>query len=209
MNCKIIGYDLKSLEVELQPSESFYCEKGAIIYHEGGIEKDVRLLNKGITDVLKRKLSGESVFIVELTNKSHKPQKLMLAGKMGLLPLDLKLFPGGIICRKGYYVASTQQQDFDFSLNLSSLISGTGLIMQKISGNGTVFLDAFGTAILLEVAHNDAVFVDEKSFICMDANAQNQMQSSFSGRGLLGGEGLTMFRVQGPARVYVNSVNVS
>jgi len=68
MNCKIIGYYLKSLEVELQSSESFYYEKGAIIYHE--------------------------------------------------------------------------------------------------------------------------------SFICIDANAQNQMESSFSGGGLLGGEGLTMFRVQ-------------
>jgi len=208
MNCKIIGYDLKSLEVELQPSESFFCEKGAIIYHEGGIEKNVKLLNKGITDVLKRKLSGESIFLVELTNRSHKPQKLMLAGKMGLLPLDLKQYPGGIICRKGYYVASTKELDIDFSLNLSSLISGTGLIMQKLSGNGTVFLDSFGSAILLDVAQNDSVFVDEKSFICMDANAQNQMESSFSGRGLLGGEGLTMFRIQGPARVYVNSVNI-
>jgi uncharacterized protein (AIM24 family) len=209
MNCKIIGYDLKSLEVELQPSERFFCEKGAIIYHDGGIEKNVKLLNKGIADMLKRKLSGESIFLVELTNRSHKPQKLMIAGKMGLLPMDLKQFPRGILCRKGYYVASTFEVDIDFSLNLSSLISGTGLIMQKISGDGTVFLDSFGSAILLDVACNDTVFVDEKSFICMDANAQNQMTSSFSGKGLLGGEGLTMFRIQGPAKVYVNSVNTT
>ena len=207
MNCKVIGYDLKSLEVELQPSERFFCEKGAVIYHEGGIEKNVKLLNKGITDVLKRKLSGESLFLVELTNKLYKPQKLMIAGKMGLLPLDLKQFPNGIICRKGYYVASTKELEIDFSLNLSSLISGTGLIMQKISGNGTVFLDSFGSPILLEVAYNDSVYVDEKSFICADANAGNRIESSFSGKGLLGGEGLTMFRFQGPAQVYVNSVN--
>ena len=207
MNCKIVGYDFKSLEVELQPSESFFCEKGAIIYHEGGIEKNVKLLNKGITDVLKRKLSGESLFLVELTNRIHKPQKLMIAGKMGILPLDFNQFPGGILCRKGYYIASTKELDIDFSLNLSSLISGTGLIMQKISGTGTAFLDSFGTAILLEVAQNDSVYVDEKSFICIDANAQSRMESSFSGRGLLGGEGLTMFRIHGPAKVYVNSVN--
>ena len=208
MNCKVIGYDMKSLEVELQPEESFFCEKGAIIYHEGGFEKNVRVLNKGITDMLKRKLSGESIFLVELTNKLYRPQKLMLAGKMGMLPLDLKQFPSGIICRKGYYIASTKELDMDFSLNLSSLISGTGLIMQKISGNGTVFLDSFGSATLLNVAHSDSVYVDEKSFICMDANAQNRMEPSFSARGLLGGEGLTMFRIQGPASVYVNSVNV-
>ena len=207
MNCKVIGYDMKSLEVELQPQEQFFCEKGAIIYHEGGIEKNVKVLNKGIADMLKRKLSGESIFLVELTNRSHKPQKLMLAGKMGMLPLDLKQFPNGILCRKGYYIASTKELDIDFSLNLSSLISGTGLIMQKISGDGTVFLDSFGSAILLNVEYNDSIYVDEKSFICMDANAQSRMEASFSGKGLLGGEGLTMFRVKGPASVYVNSVN--
>ena len=207
MNCKIIGYDLKSLEVELQPEERFFCEKGAIIYHEGGIEKNVKLLNKGIADMLRRKLSGESVFLVELTNRSHKPQKLMVAGKMGLLPLDLKQFSNGIICRGGYYVASTTELEIDFSLNLSSLISGTGLIMQKLSGNGTVFLDSFGSSILLNVDYNDSIYVDEKSFICMDANIQNRMEPGFSGKGLLGGEGLTMFRIQGPAKVYVNSIN--
>jgi len=207
MNCKIIGYDLKSLEVELQSSERFFCERGAIIYHEGGIEKNIKLLNKGIADVLKRKLSGESVFLVELTNKENIPQKLMVAGKMGLLPIDLKRFPNGILCRKGYYVASTTELDIDFSLNLSSLISGTGLIMQKVTGNGTVFLDSFGSAIQLNVAYNDSIYVDEKSFICMDANAQNQMEASFSGRGLLAGEGLTMFRIYGPASVYINTVN--
>jgi uncharacterized protein (AIM24 family) len=207
MNCKIIGYDLKSLEVELQSAESFFCEKGAIIYHEGGIEKNVKVLNKGLANVLKRAVSGESVFLVELTNRLHKPQKLMIAGKMGLLPVDLKQFPNGVISRKGYYVASSTELDIDFSLNLSSMIGGTGLVMQKISGNGTVFLDAFGSAILLNVAHGDTMYVDEKSFICMDANAQNRRESGFSGKGFLAGEGISMFRIHGPAQVYVNSVN--
>jgi uncharacterized protein (AIM24 family) len=79
--------------------------------------------------------------------------------------------------------------------------------MQKISGEGTVFLDSIGSAICLDVAHSDSIFVDEKSFLCMDAYAQSRMSSSFSGKGLLGGEGLTMFQIKGPAKVYVNSVN--
>lgn len=207
MNCKIVGYDFKSLEVELQARENFYCEKGAIIYHEGGIDKNIKVLGKGVVGGLKRMISGESLFLVELTNQIHKPQKLMIAGKSGLLAIDLKGFPNGIICRKGYYVASSKELNIDFSLNLSSLLSGTGLIMQKLSGSGTVFLDSFGSAILLNVAANDSVYVDEKSFICIDANAQSRIESAFSGKGLLGGEGLSMFRIHGPASVYINSVN--
>jgi uncharacterized protein (AIM24 family) len=207
MNCKAIGYDFKSLEVQLQPSERFFCERGALIYHEGGIEKRLKVIDKGITGILKRTLSGESMFLVELLNTSSAVRKLMVAGKMGLLPVELKLYPGGIICRKGFYIASSKEVDIDFSLNMSSFISGTGLMMQKISGDGTGFLDSIGSAVCLDVACGDSVFVDEKSFLCMDANAQSRMSSSFSGRGLLGGEGLTMFQIGGPARIYVNSVN--
>jgi uncharacterized protein (AIM24 family) len=208
MNCKIIGYDFKSLEVELQPSEKFFCERGAIIYHEGGIDKNARMLDKGLTGMLKRTLSGESLFMVEMTNIDRRAHKLMVAGKMGILPIDMKNFAGGIICRKGYYIASSKNVDVDFSLNLSSLISGTGLIMQKITGEGTVFLDSVGSAICLNVGNGESIFVDEKSFICIDGRAQNQLSSNFSGRGFLGGEGLSMFQIQGPATVYVNSVNV-
>ncbi|OAV69582.1 hypothetical protein Barb6XT_00394 [Bacteroidales bacterium Barb6XT] len=207
MNCKIIGYDFKSLAVELNPAEYFYCEKGAVIYHEGGIEKNLKVLDKGLGGILKRKLSGESIFLMELFNQSKNTQKLMVAGKMGMLPIDLKTVGGQIICRNGYYIASTKNVDVDFSLNLSSWISGTGLVMQKISGDCTVFLDSIGSAYRLDVAFGDSVYVDEKSFICIDGNAESRISSEFSGKGLLGGEGLTMFRITGPATVYVNSVN--
>jgi hypothetical protein len=55
MNCKITGYDYKGLEVELNPSERFFCEKGALVYHEAGIEKDVRVMDKGLSGLLKRR----------------------------------------------------------------------------------------------------------------------------------------------------------
>ncbi|MDR1336133.1 MAG: AIM24 family protein [Tannerella sp.] len=207
MNCKIIGYDLKSLEVELNAADRFYCERGAIIYHEGGIDKKVKMMNKGLTGLLKRTLSGESLFIVELVNNATTGRKLMVAGKLGILPVDLAAFPAGIICRKGFYIASSRDVNIDFSLNLSSLIGGTGLILQKISGSGTVFLDSMGSAICLNVPYGDTVFVDEKSFLCIDAAAQSQLSANFSGRGFLGGEGLSMYQIQGPAKVYINSVN--
>jgi uncharacterized protein (AIM24 family) len=131
----------------------------------------------------------------------------MVAGKMGLLAVDLKQFPNGIICRKGFYVASSKEVDIDFSLNLSSLIGGTGFVMQQISGEGTVFLDTIGSALCLSVAREESIFIDEKSFICIDGNAKSQISTNFSGKGLLGGEGLSMFKIQGATKVYVNSVN--
>lgn len=207
MNVKIIGYDLKCLQVDLYQNEEFFCEKGAIIYYEGGINKELIAFDKGIGGILKRKISGESIFILKLSNKITKSQRLLVAGKSGLLPINMADFNGQILCRSGYYVASNKNIDIDFSFNLSSLISGIGLIMQKIKGDGTVFLDSFGSAVKIEVAANESIFVDEKSLICIDYNSSNRMQSSFSGTGFLGGEGLTMLQITGPSIVYVNSVN--
>ena len=141
MNCKIVGYDFKSLEVLLEQGDAFFCERGAIVYHEDGIEKNVKNV------------------------------------------------------------------DIDFSLNLSSLISNSTLILQKISGAGTVFLDSVGSSVFIDVKAGTSVYVDEKHFLCINAGAINQLNSTFSGRGFLAGEGLSMYQISGPAKVYVTTQN--
>ena len=208
MNCKITGYDFKCLEVLLEPGDTFFCERGAIVYHEDGIDKNVKVVDKGLTGLLKRKLSGESIFLVELYNRSNSMKKLLISGKMGILPIDLNQFNGSIICRAGYYLASSKNVDVDFSLNLSSLISNSRLILQKITGTGTVFLDSYGTSINLDVKAGTSVIVDEKHFLCINSNAINQLRSTFSGKGFLAGEGLSMYEISGPATVYVTSHNI-
>ena len=209
MNVKLVGHDLNCLHIELAQNEQFFCEKGAIIYYEEGINSSLKVLDNGVMGMIKRKLSGESIFMMELRNTSATIKKLVLAGRLGLLPVNLKNMNGGIICRGGKYVASSDKVDIDFKLNMTSLIGGTGLIMQKITGHCTVFLDAIGSPITLDLKAGDAVLVDEKSFICMSAHMQNQASPHFSGANMLGGEGLSMLRIAGPGTVYLNSVNTS
>jgi uncharacterized protein (AIM24 family) len=205
MNCKIVGYDYKSLEVELNSVEKFFCEKGALVYHEDGIEKKIKVIDKGLGGMLKRKISGESIFLVELSNQSNTVKKMLIAGKLGLLPVDLKSFGGEIVCRAGCYVASNRNVDLSFSLNLSSLISNLQLALQKISGDATVFLDSIGSAVRLDVKAGSSVYVDEKHFICINGSSIGNLQSTFSAKGFFGGEGLSMYNITGPATVYVST----
>ena len=208
MNCKAIGYDMKSLQVELQHGETFYCERGAIIYYEDGLNVKLNLLEAGIGNLLKRAMSGESPAHLEINNNSGRMRKLMVAGKVGLLPLDLKAWPGGIVCRGGYYIASTGKVDFDFKLSLSSFIGGTGPAFQKLNGTCTVFLDSIGSSFSVELGVGEMINVDEKSFICMSASMQQSLKSNFSLKNMVGGEGLNMFQVSGPGTIYMNSVNL-
>ncbi len=207
MNCKIIGYDLKSLQVELSPGEQFFCEKGAIIYYEEGIDKEILMLNNGIGGMLKKVISGESVVTLRLYNRSRDNKKLMVAGKLGLLPIDLKKHGGSIICRPGFYVSSTSNIDIDFKLSIESLIGGTGATLQKIKGDSTVFLDSIGSPFQIDLNYGDSIFVDEKSFICVSGSMENNIQAHISSRNVISGEGLNMYKINGPGTVFLNSVN--
>lgn len=44
MNCKIVGYEFKTLEVTLLPKEAFYAERGSIVYADNGLQRDVDLI---------------------------------------------------------------------------------------------------------------------------------------------------------------------
>ena len=38
MNCKIIGYEFKTLEVTLASGESFYAERGSVVYTDEALQ---------------------------------------------------------------------------------------------------------------------------------------------------------------------------
>lgn len=73
MNCKIVGYEYKTLEVTLSPGESFYAERGSIVYVDEALQRDVEFNGSGSSNsglgsllggVLKSALSGESILII-------------------------------------------------------------------------------------------------------------------------------------------------
>ena len=47
MNCKIVGYEYKTLEVTLAPGESFYAERGSIVYVDEALQRDVEFNGSG------------------------------------------------------------------------------------------------------------------------------------------------------------------
>ena len=208
MNCKLIGYDLKCLEIVLSPGEQFFAERGALIYLEKGIEREMKVLQNGVLGMLKRGMSGESLILVVYKNLSRDPKKMVVAGRGGMLSVALNDMEGGIICKKGYYVASSQQVDVDFKMSLGSLFSGMGLVLQKITGNGTVFLDSIGSPTRIDLQHGQTIQVDEGSLICTSLGLEGRIQSSMSASNIFSGEGFSLVEITGPGIVYINSVNL-
>ena len=67
MECKLKGYDFKALEIILEPGETCYAERGALIYLESGIDKSVEF-GKTAGSIIQSKLSGEALFLVKFNN---------------------------------------------------------------------------------------------------------------------------------------------
>ena len=202
MNCKLIGEFVQHLEVTLEPGESFFAEKGSLIYLEAGIEKDLSFNGSGLGRILGAKISGESLFILRLYNVSRQPRKAVVGSRFGLLPIRLE--GESLICHRGVYVGSSAKVDVTTKLSIAGLMGGMGLLLQKISGRATVFLDTKGTPITISLPPGETIEVDEDHIIAMQYISEGQMSSNWSLGNLIGGEGLSMLRVTGPGKIYLS-----
>lgn len=202
MNCKLIGQFVQHLEVTLSPGEDFFTEKGSIIYFEAGIDKEVSFNGKGFGRVFGAALSGESLFIIHVRNNTNMLRKVVIGSAFGLLPIRLN--GESMICHRGAYVSSNNKVDITSKLSIAGLTGGMGLVLQKITGNSTVFLDTMGQPIVLSLRPGETIEVDENHIIALHNIAESQMQSNWSFGNLLGGEGLSMMRITGPGIVYLS-----
>lgn len=203
MECKLKGYEFKALEVTLDPGEVFFAERGALLYLETGIEKTMEW-GKSAGSIIQSRLSGESYFVIKFQNTASTKKKLAVAGKIGMLPIKLMEKP--VMCRRGAYVASTNKVDLNLKISISSLVGGAGLL-QRINGSGTVFLDSYGMPLELDLGYNESIEVDEFSLIAMVGIDESQINANWSVGNMLHGEGLSLMKITGPGKVYINPAN--
>lgn len=202
MNCKLVGQFVQHLEVTLLPGEDFYAEKGSIIYLESGIEKELSFNGSGLGRLIGAKLSGESLFIIRLYNVSQISRKVIIGSQYGLHPV--KLSGETMICHRGVYVASNNRVNITTKLSITGLVGGMGLLLQKISGNSTVFLDTKGSPINITLQQGETIEVDEDHIIAIHSIPEDRLSSNWSLGNLLGGEGLSMLKITGPGQVYLS-----
>lgn len=212
MNCKIVGYEFKTLEVQLSPGESFYAERGSIVYVEDGLQREVEFngansksgLGNIIGGVLKSALSGESLLIIRFTTTLTK--KMVISGSYCSL-LPIKLEGENLICRRGHYVASTNKVNLNLNINLQGIFGGVGFF-QKIDGYATVFLDSLGSPLEKTLNKGETIEVDENHIVALQGFNSSQIQAGWSVENVLRGEGLSLMNITGPGKVYMSPLPI-
>ena len=210
MQYAIEGEPLPVVICQLQDGESMITEKGAMSWMSPNMKMET--VGGGIGKMFGRAFSGESMF----QNRYTAAGNGMIAFASSF-PGSIKAFeitPGNeIICQKSAFLASTSGVELSVFFNKklgSGLFGGEGFIMQKLSGNGMAFVefDGYIKEYLLEAGQS--MVLDTGYLAAMTSTCTMEIQTVAGLKNkLFGGEGFFNTVVNGPGRIWIQSMPIS
>jgi uncharacterized protein (TIGR00266 family) len=224
---RIEGNEMQFVEVELDPGESALAEAGAMLYMTAGISMETIFgdgrsggQSGGILDSLigagKRLLTGAGLFMTTFTNSAGAGKQRVAfaapyAGK--IVALRLKDLGGEMICQKESFLCAARgvALEIAFQQRLGvGLFGGEGFIMQRLLGDGWVFLHAGGTVFEYELQAGETLKVDTGCLVALMPGVDYDIETvSGIKSALFGGEGLFLARLTGPGHVWLQSLPLS
>ena len=218
---RVVGHDLQLVELTLSPGQGVFAEAGAMVYVEEGIVFESRLgdgsqRNQGVVSkfmgAAKRKLSGNSAFLVHYKNEGAVPRCVAFSGaNVGqIVPVDLGGHGGSLTCQRGAFLLAEQGTELDMEVNLrlSGLLGKEGAIFQKLSGPGRVFLHACG-AIVRRDLREESLTVDSYALVAFSEGISYGIQRAGNVKSMIfGREGLFLTKLEGSGSVYLQSLSV-
>jgi len=222
---KIYGEELQFVEIELDSQETAIAESGAMmmmddgigmqtIFGDGSARQPTGILGK-LVSAGKRVLTGESLFMTAFTNEGQGKKKVSFAapytGK--IITLDLQQLGGTIIAQKDAFLCAAKGVSIGiyFQRKLGvGIFGGEGFIMEKIEGDGLAFLHAGGYIIEKELKAGEILKIDTGCVVAYTPSAQFDIEFVKGVKNFMfGGEGLFFAKLQGPGKVWIQSLPTS
>ena len=208
---------LPVLICKLNQGESVECQKGAMSWMTPSIQMQTGLGSGGGGGVLgalgkmaKSAVTGESIFRNTYTAMAG-PGEIAFASSF---PGDIISFDVGqtqLIAQKSAYFASTPGVNMELAFTggkrFGGIFGGEGLLMQKFTGEGTVFLEIDGCVYNYVLGPGESMLVDTGYLAAMDATCTMDVETIKGiGNIIAGGEGLFNTRVTGPGKIWLQTM---
>jgi uncharacterized protein (TIGR00266 family) len=222
---KIFGTEMQFVEIELDPNESVVAEAGAMMYKDTSVQMQA-IFGDGSTngpssfmDKLmgagKRVLTGESMFMTIFTQQGMGKGRAAFGAPYpgNIIPISLKNVGGVLICQKDSFLCAARGVSIGIYFQkkiLTGLFGGEGFIMQKLEGDGMIFMHAGGTIVERQLAAGETVHVDTGCVVAFDQTVNFDIQQAGGIKTmLLGGEGLFFATLTGPGKIWLQSLPFS
>ena len=195
MKYKIFGGQMPAVTVRLEPGESIYTQSGGMSWMTEGISMDTNLKG-GLGKSLGRLFYGESMFMATYTAQKE--------ADIG----DGKEY----IAQKGAFLCATQGVTLSANISglKSGLFGGEGFVLQRLSGQGLVFLELDGAIQEIDLQPGEKLLVDTGNVALFEAQVgySAEMVKGFKNM-LFGGEGLFLTTLTGPGKVWLQTLTAS
>jgi uncharacterized protein (TIGR00266 family) len=211
----MIKYEIKgdNLPVVIcypEAGETLCTERGAMSWMSPNMKMETNAGSFG--KAMGRMFSGESVFLNEYTAQGGQGMIAFASSFPGSI-IAHRVTPGnGIIVQKKGFLA--MEKGLDLSIHFrkklgAGLVGGEGFIMQKITGDGIVFIEIDGHCVEYELQAGQSLVLGTGYLAAMSETCTMDVESVKGFKNVLfGGEGLFNTRVTGPGKIWVQSMPI-
>lgn len=211
MRYKIFGDKLPGLTLQLDAGESIYTQSGGMSWMTDNIQMETNMRG-GLMKGLGRMLTGESLFMATYTARNAGAEITLtsaMPGEIRALQLDGRQ---QYIAQKSAFLCA--QPGVELSTYVTKLkaglFGGEGFLMQRLSGQGMVFLELDGSIVELELQAGERVKVDTGNLAFFEAQVKYDVETVKGFANILfGGEGLFLSVLEGPGKVWLQSLNAA
>lgn len=221
---EIVGDDMQMVLVELDPQETVIAEAGAMNFMEEDIQFETRMgdgsqADQGLMGKLfsagKRAITGESIFMTHFTNHSRQAKRKVafaapFPGK--IIPMHLGKMRGEILCEKDAFLCAALGTEVSIAFQRKlgvGFFGGEGFILQRLRGDGMIFVHACGTIVERELK-GETLRVDTGCLVAFEPTVQYDIQRAGNLKSMFfGGEGLFLATLSGYGKVWLQSLPFS
>lgn len=210
MKYEIIGGNFPAVICHLETGELMKNESGAMLWMDPCIEMGTS--GGGVGKVFGRLFSGETLFLN--TYRAHSAGKIAFGACVPGEIIPVSVVPGReIIVQKNGFLACEEGVDLSVHINEKlgkGVFGGEGFIMQRLSGNGTAFIECDGGLQEYVLEAGQSLLVDTGHVLAFEHGVRFEIQRIKGAKNIvLGGEGLFNTKLTGPGKVWLQTMPIS
>ena len=211
MEYKISGDNLQLVTIQIEPGEKIFAEAGSMVYMSANMNMEAKMRG-GLLKGIGRKFTGESLFLTEFTSEGGGGMVSFGGNAPGTIK-DLDISSGNqwMVQKDAFLVAEDKiELSVGFQKRLGSMFfGGEGFILQKLTGEGKVFIHACGDFVEFNLEKGQQLKVDTGSVVGWESSVDFDIQRVKGIKTMFfGGEGIFLTTLTGPGKVILQSMNL-
>ena len=216
MENRIVGTTMPVLEFSLGPNDTIISEAGELSWMSASIQLTTHTQHAGgggIFGAIRRVAGGGSLFMTEY-RAIGAPGELAFATRVPGHILSVEVAAGHeyMVHRHGFLCATSAIAlgvGFQQSLG-AGIFGGDGFLLQKVSGQGTAWLELSGEVVVKELAPGETLRVHPGHVGAFQSSVGFQIQRIPGIKNMIfGGDGIFLAALTGPGKVWLQTLPIS